>query len=122
MSIIFKRVNEIKAEERHSFAVADDVYDILIGDYCMPYASDGSMPPVIMIPTGKIAKFLVLIGAIKKEDVPVYYHSYIENNWDNLDADKLAGWEYEDDDISMIIEDFQYAAGERDDVVYYYVS
>lgn len=64
MSLVFKRVNEIKYEEQPTFAESSALYEALLGDNNFPTSCEGALPVVVEVPLGLVASILYTAGVI----------------------------------------------------------
>jgi hypothetical protein len=122
MSMSFNRVNKITETTKCAFAMADDVFEYLLGDGSMPYAVDDTYPEVVRVSTSKVAAILVKAGRAKKADVPPWLYYEFNDEYENMGntGDRAAEMVREDDYTSRaLLCDYRHAVKRESGVILY---
>lgn len=78
MSVIFKRINSIHYEAEHTFAMSDELYELLIGDENMPMSSNDTMPVAVGVPLARIAVVLQSVGFLSPADIRHWGDNFVK--------------------------------------------
>ena len=129
MSNVFKRVISIETEERPSFYLGSEVYEALISDSNMPVSQDGTLPIVVFVDYGRLARLLVAAGLLSDNDLSAEFcgdeclKRQIEHHANNyISPSAIEELRDDQDMIEMLIKDFCAATKERSTMIWYYVG